>query len=261
MRRDQLLWGSALLLLGVLMLANAMGIRLPNGNSLTSLFWPVALLLFGAWILFGVFIRRNVESESANVELQDAREARLQMHHGAGEFRLHGGANANEFMHGAFIGGVEQKITRNGDKLEVRMRPAKDFIDFPFFGPHSQLDWDVALNPSIPTALELHLGANKSTMDLRDLKITDLTLKSGASETTLTLPATGRLNADFEIGAASLTLIVPDGVAIRVRASLGAGDLNVDRTRFPANESADFASAPNAIDINIKGGACSVKVK
>jgi hypothetical protein len=141
------------------------------------------------------------------------------------------------------------------------MRPAKDFIDFPFFGPHSQLDWDVALNSSIPTALEMHLGANKSTMDLRDLKITDLTLKSGASDTTLTLPATGRLNADFEIGAASLTLIVPDGVSIRVRASLGAGDLNVDRARFPENESVDFETAPNAVDINIKGGACSVKVK
>jgi hypothetical protein len=261
MRRDQLLWGSGLLLIGILMLANAMGIRLPNGNSLTSLFWPVALLLLGAWLLVGAFVRRNVESQSASIELQGATEARLQMNHGAGEFRLHGGANANEFTRGTFVGGVEQKVTRNGDRLEVRMRPAKDFIDFPFFGPHSQLDWDVALNSSIPTALEMHLGANKSTMDLRDLNITDLTLKSGASDTTLTLPATGRLNADFEIGAASLTLIVPDGVSIRVRASLGAGDLNVDRARFPSNESTDFATAPNAVDINIKGGACSVKVK
>jgi hypothetical protein len=261
MRRDQLLWGSGLLLIGILMLANAMGIRLPNGNSLTSLFWPVALLLLGAWLLVGAFVRRNVESQSASIELQGATEARLQMNHGAGEFRLHGGANANEFTRGTFVGGVEQKVTLNGDRLEVRMRPAKDFIDFPFFGPHSQLDWDVALNSSIPTALEMHLGANKSTMDLRDLNITDLTLKSGASDTTLTLPATGRLNADFEIGAASLTLIVPDRVSIRVRASLGAGDLNVDRARFPSNESTDFATAPNAVDINIKGGACSVKVK
>jgi len=87
MRRDQLLWGSALLLLGVLMLANAMGICLPNGNSLTSLFWPVVLLLFGAWLLVGAFVRRNIETESASIELQDATEARLQMNHGAGEFR------------------------------------------------------------------------------------------------------------------------------------------------------------------------------
>jgi hypothetical protein len=261
MRRDQLVWGVGLLLLGSLMLANAMGITLPNGNSLTSIFWPLILIFFGAWVLFGVFLRRNVETASASVDLQGATEASLWMSHGAGDFRLHSGAGAHELLHGTFVGEVEQKASRNGDRLEVQLRPAKNFSDFPFIGSQSQLDWDVALNASIPIALEMQLGANKSTMDLRDLKITDLKLKSGASDTTLTLPATGRLNADFEIGAASLTLIVPDGVSMRVRASLGAGDLKVDRARFPQDESADFATAVNAVDIYIKGGACSVKVK
>ncbi|MDP1544569.1 MAG: toast rack family protein [Anaerolineales bacterium] len=261
MRRDQLVWGTGLLLLGGLMLANAMGIRLPNGNSLTSLFWPLILIFFGAWVLVGVFVRRNVETESASVDLQGATEASLRINHGAGELRLHSGAGVNELARGTFVGGVEHKASRNGDRLQVKMRPAKDFVDFPFFGVRSQLDWDVALNETIPTELEMHLGANKSTLDLHDLKITDLKLKSGASDTTLTLPATGRLNADFEIGAASLTLIVPDGVSIRVHASLGAGDLRVDRSRFPNDESPDFATAVNAVDIHVKGGACSVSVK
>ncbi|NOH02272.1 MAG: hypothetical protein HND47_10110 [Chloroflexi bacterium] len=107
----------------------------------------------------------------------------------------------------------------------------------------------------------MNLGANKSTIDLRDMNITDVKLKSGASETTVTLPSTGRLKADFEIGAASLTLIIPEGVSIRVRSAIGAGDINVDKARFPRDESPDFETAPNAVDINIKGGACSVKVR
>jgi hypothetical protein len=110
-------------------------------------------------------------------------------------------------------------------------------------------------------SLDMNLGANKSDINLQDMNITDIKLKSGASDTVITLPAHGRLSLDCEIGAAALTIIVPDGVAIRARAAMGAGDFKVDRTRFPNDESPDFASAQNAVDINVKGGAASVRIK
>lgn len=261
MGRNQVFWGAVLLLVGGLMLAGEFGIRLPNGNSLMSLFWPVLLIGFGAWVLLGVFFRGNVETESASIDLQGAREATVHFNHGAGEFRLHGGASGNELLHGTFAGGLEQKTSMDGDRLNVRLRPANDLIIMPPFWGRDQLDWDISFNPSVPTALDFNLGANKSTLDLRDLNITDIKLQSGASETTVTLPARGRLKADFEVGAASLTLIVPEGVSIRTRAAIGAGDFNVDRNRFPNKESPDFETAANAIDIHVKGGAASVRVK
>lgn len=260
MNRSQLFWGGALILFGGLMLAGEMGVRLPNGASLMSLFWPLLLIGFGAWVLLRVFMRGNVETESASIELQGASEARLRINHGAGELRLHGGASSSELLHGTFGGGVDHNASRNGDRLEVRLRPANDFFTFPF-GSRDQFDWDVFLNPTIPTALDMNLGANKSEIDLRDLAITNIRLKAGASDTVITLPARGRLKADFEIGAAALTLIVPDGVAIRARASIGAGDFKMDRSRFPSDESPDFASAPNAVDIHVKGGAASIRIK
>ena len=69
MRRSQLFWGIVLLLIGGLMLANEMGIRLPNGMSLMQLFWPLALIFAGGWVLFGVFFRGNVETENASIDL------------------------------------------------------------------------------------------------------------------------------------------------------------------------------------------------
>lgn len=261
MRRNQLFWGGVLILVGGLMLADEMGVRLPNGNSIMSVFWPVLLIGFGAWVLLSVLIRRNVEAESASVELQEAREASVRINHGAGEFHLHSGASGNELLHGSFVGGLDHKADRTGDRLEVKLRPAHDVFMFPAFGPRDQLDWDVSFNASIPTALDMNMGANKSQLDLQDMNITDIRFKSGASDTVITLPAHGRLNLDCEVGAASLTLIVPEGVAIRARASMGAGDFNVNRARFPSNESPDFASAQNAVDIYVKGGAASVRVK
>lgn len=261
MNRNQLFWGVVLLLAGGLMLANEMGVRLPNGNSLMSLMWPLLLIGLGVWVMLGVFLRKEWQSESASVDLQGAREAVVRIDHGAGEFRLRDGASENELLHGTFNGGLDSNASRNGDKLEVRLRPVDNFLPLPPFGFHNQRDWDVAFNRDISTRLDMNLGANKSTIDLRELNITDIKLKSGASDTTVTLPARGRLNADFEVGAASLTVIVPDGVAVRANAAIGAGEFSMDRSRFPSNESPDFASAQNAVDIHVRGGAASIRVR
>jgi len=264
MRREQLIWGVVLVLLGGLMLANALGIRLPNGSSLMSIFWPLFLILLGGWILLGVFIKRNPGTESVSVDLQGSTEAKVKISHGAGQFRLHSGAEYNELAHGTFVGGLEQKATKNGNRLDVSMRPMRDILTFPFWGSLNRIDWDLSMNAHIPTALELNLGANESTIDLSDMKITDLKVKSGATDLRITLPLDGRLNAEFEIGAASTTLVIPDGVEARLQATLGAAELNIDKNRFPRNgsfyESAKYESSPNAVNIKISAGAASIKI-
>jgi hypothetical protein len=265
MKRNQLFWGVVLLLVGGLMLANEMGIKLPNGMSLTELFWPLLLIFGGIWVLVGVFLRGTIETENASIDLQGAITASLRINHGAGELKIHSGANPSELAHGSFVGGLEHKAARNGDRLEVKMRPAKDVMDFPFLGPRTQLDWDVSLNSQIPTALTLNVGANKSMLDLHDLNITDLKLDTGASDTRITLPAHGRFHADFDLGAASLEVTVPDGLSARIRASIGAASLQVNESRFPRNgsyyQSPDYDAAVNAVDMTIDAGAASIKVK
>jgi hypothetical protein len=265
MRRGQLIWGVVLLLIGGLLLADALGITLPNGAPLTELFWPIALFLAGTSVLLGVFFRAKIETENASIDLQGATSASLKLSHGAGELKIHSGANANEFAHGSFAGGLEHKAVRNGDRLEVRMRPVNRIFDFPFFGVHTQIDWDVALNANLPTALKLDLGANKSIIDLSDLTITNLDLDTGASDTRLTLPSHGRFVADLDLGAASLEVTIPEGVSARIHASVAAGDLKVNEARFPRNgryyQSPDYETAANAADLTIDAGAASVKIK
>lgn len=144
------------------------------------------------------------------------------------------------------------------------MRPAKDVWGFPFFGTHSQIDWDVALNADIPIELNLDLGANKSILDLHDLNITKLYLDSGASDTRLTLPAKGRFSANLDVGAASLEVILPEGLSARIHASVAVGEINVNEGRFPRHgkyyQSADYETAAHAVDMTIDAGAASVKI-
>jgi hypothetical protein len=264
MKRSHLFWGVALLVIGVIMLVNAMGIKLPNGMSPMELLWPGLLIFCGLWVLAGVFYRGTSKSENVSIDLQGAASADLNISHGAGELKIHGGAKSTEVFHGSFTGGLDQKSNRNGDRLEVRLRPARDFMEFPFFGPHDQLDWDVALNTDIPTTLKLNLGANKSELDLRDMNITHLDLDTGASDTRITLPSRGRFRADFDIGAASLEVTVPEGLSARIQASLGAADFRIDQSRFPRSggfyQSPDFDAALNSVDMKIDAGAASIKV-
>ncbi len=265
MRRNQLFWGVVLLLLGGLLLLDQMGVRFPGNLGPLEIFWPTILILLGVWILLGSFLRGNVETEQASVDLQGAREARLRINHGAGELKLHSGAGAGELARGSFSGGLDQRVNKNGDRLEVRMKPARDFLDFPFFGPRVRLDWDIALNPNIPLALSIEAGANKSDVDPHDLNITDLKFETGASETKVTLPSQGRLRADFDLGAASLEIAVPEGVSARIRASVGAADLKIAESRFPRTgniyQSPDFDAATNAVDMTIDAGAAQIRVR
>lgn len=145
------------------------------------------------------------------------------------------------------------------------MRPARDFLDFQFWGPHNQIDWDVALNPNIPIELDLNLGANKSILDLYDLNITRLDLDTGASDTRVTLPSKGRFSADLDLGAASLEITIPEGLSARINATIAAGDIKLDESRFPRSgsyyQSKDYETAANAVDMKIDAGAASVKIK
>ncbi len=100
MRRGQWVWGVVLLLLGGLLPADAMGVKLPDGLSATDLFWPVALVLVSLWVLLGVFFRGNIETSTASIDLQGPRAASLRVNHGAGESKIHCGAGPNQLVRG-----------------------------------------------------------------------------------------------------------------------------------------------------------------
>jgi len=65
-------------------------------------------------------------------------------------------------------------------------------------------------------------------------------------------------------GAATVRIRVPDGVAARIRPSLGAATLNVRGARFPwqggTYQSPDYDTAANRVDLDIDAGAATIDV-
>lgn len=262
MRRNSLFWGAILVLLGFLLLLNSLGILRVN---VWNLLWPVFLIALGLWVLFGTLFRPKQEVEHANVPLEGASRARLQVRHGAGRLNIHGGTQPNDLAEGDFGGGLDLNTRRNGDLLDVRMSvPVQVFPSF--IGPGYTLDWTFGLARGIPISLDLETGASESHIDLSELLVSDVRLKTGASSNEVTLPA----NAGFtrmraESGAASLVVRIPAGVAASIRAVGGLASIHVDPSRFPrmgdTYQSPDFNTAANKVDLDIQTGVGSVEIR
>src|ERR1041384_167710 len=98
MRRDNIFWGSVLILVGVLLFLQAQGII---GN-VFQFFWPLALILVGAWIILGVYWRPALSTEeSFSVPLGAAQSVSYRFSRGAGQLERGGGAPAGQALVGS----------------------------------------------------------------------------------------------------------------------------------------------------------------
>ncbi len=268
MRRGDLFWGSVLLLVGVFLLLENLGLLNALGVNIWNLIWPTIIILLGLWILWGtLFTRRSVASEEVEIPLEGASRAQIRLKHGAGRFRLAAGAGSGTLMQGTFGAGLDFKTKHDGDTLEVDMRGPKDhFMVFPWTWSPGQYDWTVGLNRNIPVALNISVGANDTRLDLSELQVTNLKLQTGASSTTLTVPAkAGHTRAEIESGLAALKIRIPPGVAAHIRVKSGLSGTTIDKNRFPRvggeYRSADYDTASNKIEMLVETGIGSVDIR
>ena len=117
MRKSTLFWGGVLVLVGVLLLLNNLGIL---DIDVWGVAWPLFLIVLGAWTLWGVFFgRSSIETEEATIPLEGASQARIIVNHGAGRLYVDSAAAPSELLSGTFGGGLERRVKRDGNTLNV----------------------------------------------------------------------------------------------------------------------------------------------
>jgi len=259
MKRDNIFWGGALLLLGVLLLLQTQGII----TNVFRYFWPLALILVGVWMILNVYWRpAQFAEETFSIPLNAARNAKFKFSHGAGQIEISGGAPLGQALVGSSAAGMNRHSQLNGDRLEVQVEAGPSFI--PFIGP-SQGVWRFQLTQEIPLTLVLETGASSVNIDLKDVLATRVELKTGASSSDVTMPARGASLLDVEAGAASVNIRVPQATAARIRVKEGVTAINVDTNRFPRldsgiYQSSNYDTAVDRAEINIESGLGSVSV-
>lgn len=272
MKRWSFIAGAALIVLGVFALLqvglDAMGVHF----RIWWIFWPLVLIGVGVWIVTGISRGgfTSLPRESESIPLEGATEAQVIVHHGAGRLIVSSGAPADQLLTGSFGGGLEADRRRDSGRLNVNMRVRNRDWSRYVFGPWNHgwagaLDWDFALNKSIPLILRLETGASETRLSLLDLQVRDLWLKTGASSTMIDLPrAAGFTRLTVESGAAAIKIHVPQGVAAAITVRSTLAGVHVDGARFPRSgsgyRSADYDTAANKVEIQVETGVGSLDI-
>ena len=259
MKRSNIFWGGALILLGTLFL-------LQTQNIIPSIFpylWPLTLILFGLWMIISTYWKTDGAEETFSIPLQGAKTVKYKFSHGAGQIEIKGGAPIGQAMVGSSAGGMSQKSRSDGDRLNVSIEAGASFI--PFIGPSDGV-FRFQLSNEVPALVSVETGASQLDMDLTDTLASEIKLQTGASNSNLTLPARGVSHLDLEAGAASINIRIPNGVAGRIRVKEGLTSLNIDQSRFPQvdsrlYQSADYDATENRAEINIEAGVGSISIK
>lgn len=260
MKRDNIFWGTVLILLGTLFFLQRQGI-IP---SIGPYIWPLALILVGGWLILSVYWRpAPSEGEKFDVALREAKSVRYRFSHGAGHIVITGGAPAGRALVGSSAVGLKETTRSEGDRLEVRIEAGASFV--PFVGP-SDGRWRFQLSQEVPVTLKVETGASQLDMDLTNVLASHIELETGASNSNVTMPARGVSLLDLEAGAASINVTIPQGVAGRIRIKEGLTSLSVDKDRFPQidsrlYQSPDFDTAANRAEVSVEAGLGSITIK
>jgi hypothetical protein len=262
MRRGTIFWGTVLILAGILILIQNMGLISIN---IWGVLLPILVIALGGWILLGTLSRKQPTVEHLDIPLDSVKQAEIRFKHGAGRMTISAGTTTGSLVSGDCSGGVQVETRRQGDRLEVELKVPSDLI--PWFGWNSgdRLDWNMTLTPDIPLSLIFETGAADSSLDLTSLRVDKIRLSSGASSTRVKMPANaGHTLAIFETGAASLVIEIPQGVAASIRAAGGLSSISVDTNRFPRSgklyQSVDYDNAELSVEIQVGMGIGSVNI-
>ena len=148
--------------------------------------------------------------------------------------------------------------------FDWRAQVAGQYVDA---SAHWQKDTgDIALNCSIPWAIELRGGVSSWTADLRTIRLESFELRGGASQLELTLAAPrGIVPVHIRGGINRISITRPVGVAAGLEVRGGVSEIAVDGEVIKGSgpismQSPGADSAADRYEIQIDGGANKVSI-
>jgi hypothetical protein len=219
---------------------------------------PVALLVAGCGGSVG-----ETRTETHHVELDDVRQARIDLDMNAGELSVSGGAG--RLLEAEFTYNVESW------KPVVDERTADGRRDIKVSQPEASLTlgntvsrWSLRVNDGVPVEIIANLGAGEANMNLGSLDVRNVEVSVGAGEVHVDLRGTPKQSYGVRIsgGVGEAEVLLPRTVGISANASGGLGSINVDglerRGERWINPGHD--SDPVQISVDVQGGVGEVRL-
>ena len=288
-------WPIILILIGVVLLGSNLGwFRLNLAAVLNLLnYWPVVLVAVGLNLLtrgryvtpivFGAIalalvlwsadgnLQRLVggappgQTVTVQHDLEGAMAARVAMELGVGQVRIDGGAPAGTLVTGTIQTGageeIEQVYGRENGTALLELR-SQDRYRTVTTGISELRRWELSLTREVPLALRVNAGVGENRIDLRAVRLVDVSFRGGVGETQLQLPA-GDYSGSVDVGVGATTVRLPPDAAARVTLTTGLGRASVQgdwRRDGDVYTTPGFESATQRIELRVSGGVGAVTV-
>jgi hypothetical protein len=241
-----------------------------NGKVKLSLLLVALALIVPQIVLFdrGVGAGDDPVTESHSIAPDGARAVEVSISLGAGELWL--GDGASGLMDGTFTYSGEDwqpsiayGVAEDVGQLVVEQGSGPGFVAASDWGDVRN-DWEIMLNGALPISLAVEVGAGESVLDLADLDLTEVTIRTGAGGTTVDLAGIWDhdVRVSIEGGAGDVTILVPEGRNVEVRATVGIGQIAasglVEESGRLVSESAEPGGP--TLQITVQGGMGTIEV-
>ena len=272
------LWPAVLILVGLDMLAQH-----SRWGSVLVLLLTVALLagLFYVMVsgpmlapsfLSGSATRTERVAREVSQDLAGAAQVDVKIHMDAGELLVGALEDSPRLLEGTLSypqgwqpPSLSYQVSDGRGHLELASRGAIGWA-IPLGLATAGETWTLGLTREVPLDITVDAGATVSVLDLRHLLLKSLDLKAGVGRMEVYFPSDGtQMSARLDGGVGELTLHIPESVAARIAVDGGLGSLNLSR-RFQRTgehtyETAGYSTAESRLDVRVKGGVGSLRVK
>jgi hypothetical protein len=201
--------------------------------------------------------------EHQTVELDQAALTRIQLHMGAGELEVTGGAG--RLLDGDFtynLPGWKPTITQQSMGTERDVEISQDTTVHA--SGRTENRWQLALNDAAPLSVNAHLGAGQARMTLGSLNLRGIDVEIGAGEATIDLRGMPRrsYHAAVHGGVGSATVYVPAAVGISASASGGLGEISVRGLEKQSGRwiNPRAPAAPVTVTLDVQGGVGQITI-
>lgn len=282
-----------LILLGILLLLDSLGI-IPGVDWATLLkFWPLILIAIGVEIILGrrvscagIFLlgivvviggaltlwsvvdEGELHTDLITFPTNGAEQARLDLDVGVGKLLVAGESDMSQLLVAelelAQGESVDSGSESRGDVAEVWLTSKGRFQGWPQLFGNKGSTWDVGLNDRVRWELNVNTGVGEAQLDLSDLRVSELVVHSGVSSVEVILPQRGTTEVRIDGGLGDVSVEIPPGTPARFKVDRGLSGLSVD-SRFKRQgdyyETDDFTREESYVYMEIDMGIGNITIR
>ena len=267
---DWSIWWSVLRLWPVLLIAAGLELLLgrTRWGALLSTVLVVGVIVAALWFTYTGAMPSGLETAQIRQPLGDATHAEITLEPVVGTLRLEAASEGANLIDGEIRKGgsedIQESFSQSGDTAIYTLSTGGPSWDLATGAWDESRVWDLGLSPAASLALDTEMAVGDDQFDLSGLTIERLSADMGMGRILVTLPSTGRFSATLSQGLGVIEIVIPEGMAVRIQADTAMAGREMPDGLVKDEEyytSPGYDSADNRVEIDATVAMGLLKVR